>query len=60
VVMRFLDIESSLAGRTLGMEVLSEVGRRSAERIQPIDDIRASASYRKMVAEGLPLKILEG
>jgi len=59
IVMRFPDIESSLAGRTFGPDLLLEVGRRTSERIQPIRDIRASASYRKMVAEGLPLKILE-
>ena len=59
VVMRFPDIESSLAGRTFGPAFLADVGRQYSERIQPISDIRASASYRKMVAAGLPLKILE-
>jgi len=59
-VMRFPDIESAITGRIFGSEVLAEVGVRTAGRIQPISDIRASAAYRKMVAEGLPLKILEG
>jgi len=59
VVMRFPDVESSFAGRTFGPALLADVGRQYSERIQPISDIRASASYRKMVAAGLPLKILE-
>jgi CO/xanthine dehydrogenase FAD-binding subunit len=59
-VVRFLDLERSLAGAVPGFDELSRFGMNIAERIQPISDIRASASYRKMVAKGLPLKILDG
>ena len=58
-VLRFPDIEASLIGRILSPELVIAVGKLFAERICPISDIRASADYRRMVTERLPLKILE-
>jgi xanthine dehydrogenase FAD-binding subunit len=58
-VMRFPDLESELVGKRFADEALSEAGKEAARRIMPITDIRASAEYRRMVAETLLLSIRE-
>ena len=48
-VMRAPRAEAVLRGRTPGDESFAEVGRLAAEACNPIDDIRASAAYRRHV-----------
>jgi carbon-monoxide dehydrogenase medium subunit len=43
------DACSLAAGQALGGEVASEIGRRYAEAIDPISDVRGSAAYRERV-----------
>jgi len=50
--------EAALLGRRLDREALLEAGRRIREQISPIDDIRATAAYRREVAGRLPLRLL--
>ena len=50
--------ESYLAGRPLSLESLNEAGRIAAADIHPIDDIRASADYRRRVAGNLLLRLI--
>jgi CO/xanthine dehydrogenase FAD-binding subunit len=49
--------EEALKGRTLSMETLRHVQPFVQEVISPIDDIRASASYRRRVAGSLLLRL---
>jgi xanthine dehydrogenase FAD-binding subunit len=50
--------EAALLGRRLDRESLREAGRRIREQISPIDDLRATAAYRREVAGRLPLRLL--
>ena len=52
------DAESYLGGRPLSLESLNEAGRIAAADIHPIDDIRASADYRRRVAGNLLLRLI--
>jgi carbon-monoxide dehydrogenase medium subunit len=48
---RAVAAEKALAGQALGAAFFEEAGRLAAEEAKPIDDVRASAAYRKkMVA----------
>ena len=47
---RITDAEAFLAGRTLDAETLAEAGRLTAAAIEPIDDIRGSAAYKRRLA----------
>lgn len=53
------DVESFLNGKTLSEESLSAAGRLAMSAVSPIDDIRASADYRRRLAGNLLLKLLE-
>jgi len=57
-VVRCRDGEASLRGRRLDRETLEAVGRHIREAISPIDDIRATATYRRQVGGNLPLRLL--
>ena len=50
--------EAALPGRRLDREALLEAGRRIRDEILPIDDLRATAAYRREVAGRLPLRLL--
>ena len=50
--------ESYLVGQPLSFESLHEAGRIAAADIHPIDDIRASADYRRRVAGNLLLRLI--
>ena len=50
--------EAALRGRRLDREALLEAGRRIREHITPIDDLRATAAYRREAAGRLPLRLL--
>jgi CO/xanthine dehydrogenase FAD-binding subunit len=47
--VRLIELEQWLAGRTLDGETLSGAERLASEIVQPIDDIRSTAAYRKWI-----------
>jgi carbon-monoxide dehydrogenase medium subunit len=51
--MRPRHAEQALEGATLTDEVLREAGRLAAQACDPIDDVRASARYRRLLVEAL-------
>jgi xanthine dehydrogenase FAD-binding subunit len=57
-VVRCRAAEAVLGGGRLDRETLLAVGQRIGQCISPIDDIRATAAYRRQVAANLPLRLL--
>jgi len=57
-VLRVPEVETFLAGSTLDEETVVQAGRLATQAVQPIDDVRASASYRREVAGGLVRRTL--
>jgi CO/xanthine dehydrogenase FAD-binding subunit len=53
------DVETALIGRALCLDVLQSMRPQVERAVSPIDDIRASASYRRVVAGALLLRLLE-
>jgi CO/xanthine dehydrogenase FAD-binding subunit len=51
-------VESSLVGRPLNAGTLKEAAVLAGEAVSPIDDVRATASYRRLVAGNLLLRLL--
>ncbi|HOW64162.1 MAG TPA: FAD binding domain-containing protein [Candidatus Paceibacterota bacterium] len=58
-VMVFPEIEKMLLGKPLTVENLKSAAALVQERVLPIDDVRASAHYRRLVSGNLLLKLLE-
>ncbi|MBN2577104.1 MAG: xanthine dehydrogenase family protein subunit M [Deltaproteobacteria bacterium] len=58
VPLRAHQAELRLAGATLGARLLEEVGRLAASETRPIDDLRASAAYRRDMAAVLVRRAL--
>ncbi len=56
-VLRCRAAEEALTGQTLTRETLLEAGARIRQAVSPIDDVRASAAYRRQVAENLLLRL---
>ncbi len=56
--VRLENVENYLLGKELGASVAEEAGRMAADQIQPISDLRASAQYRKDMANTLTKRIL--
>jgi CO/xanthine dehydrogenase FAD-binding subunit len=56
--MRATACEGLLRGRRLDDELIAAVGQRAAEEIRPIDDVRASAEYRRVLADVLTKRAL--
>ncbi len=56
-VMRFRDIETFLVGRTLTVRGIEDAIRKVQQSVMPIDDVRASAAYRREVAGRLMLRL---
>ncbi|MBN1266658.1 MAG: FAD binding domain-containing protein [Anaerolineales bacterium] len=52
------EAEVYLAGKELSEDVMEEVGRLSMEAARPIDDLRASAAYRKQMVRVSVMRIL--
>jgi len=57
-VLRCREGEAFLLGRRLDRETLRALGQGIREVISPIDDVRATAAYRRQVAGNLPLRLL--
>lgn len=57
-VIRCKEAEESLAGRHLDRESLLAAGAAVRREIAPLDDLRASAAYRRDVAGNLLLRII--
>lgn len=52
-------VEETLIGKSLSLETLRKVKPLVHEAVNPIDDVRASAFYRRSVAGNLLLRLLE-
>jgi len=59
VPVRLPGLEQWIAGRRLDADLLEEVERRASEEVQPIDDIRSTAAYRRWVSGRLVRALLE-
>lgn len=57
-IMVFPELDKYLLGKKLGKDSLRELGTMFASRVTPIDDLRASAEYRRVLVANLPLKLL--
>jgi CO/xanthine dehydrogenase FAD-binding subunit len=58
VPLRTYQAEAWLAGATLGAKLLEEVGELAASETRPIDDVRASAAYRRAMTAVLVRRAL--
>jgi aerobic carbon-monoxide dehydrogenase medium subunit len=56
--MRAPACEGLVRGAVLDDELITTVGARAAEEIRPIDDVRASAAYRRVLADVLTRRAL--
>jgi len=54
--LRALEAEEMLAVNTLGEEVFALAAEKAIEAASPIDDVRASAVYRKAMVQALTLR----
>jgi carbon-monoxide dehydrogenase medium subunit len=57
--VRTREAEALLEGRSLDDDLLARAAARAAEEIEPIDDIRASAEYRRILARTLLYRALQ-
>ena len=58
VVMRARGAEALIEGQALTPALIEEAGRRAAEECHPIDDIRASADYRRHTVHMLTRRLV--
>ncbi len=58
VPYRAVEAEQALAGRPVGPDFLEEAGRLAAQEAAPIDDVRASAAYRRKMVRVLVKRAL--
>jgi CO/xanthine dehydrogenase FAD-binding subunit len=58
-VLRLKGAEDYLKGRCLEEKVLTEAGEIIGRAVSPIDDLRASAEYRRAVCKNLIMRLLE-
>jgi xanthine dehydrogenase FAD-binding subunit len=57
--LRIKEVEEYLKGKELRKEVLERAGEIIGEKVSPIDDLRASAEYRRKVCKNLILRLFE-
>ncbi len=57
-VITSTDIETTLIGCRLSRQVMEKAAQMAREMVKPIDDIRASADYRRQVAGNLLLRLV--
>jgi carbon-monoxide dehydrogenase medium subunit len=60
VPMRATRAEALLPGYPLADELLQEVGVTAAQEAQPLDDLRASAEYRRHLVDVLTQRAVRG
>ncbi len=58
MVMRARGAEALIEGQALTPALIEEAGRRAAEECRPIDDIRASADYRRHTVHVLTRRLI--
>jgi xanthine dehydrogenase small subunit len=58
-ILRATAAEEFLKGKQLEEQVLADAGEIISQLVAPIDDLRASAEYRKAVCKNLILRLLE-
>lgn len=58
-VIEIFEAEKLLKGSRITKEILEEAGRIVESAISPIDDVRASAEYRRVVSKNLIMRLLE-
>jgi carbon-monoxide dehydrogenase medium subunit len=58
--MRATQAEALLSGQSLTDEILQKAGEEAAHEAAPIDDLRASAAYRRHLVEMLTRRALHG
>lgn len=51
--VRLGSVEEALIGRTCDSTVAEEAGRLAAASVEPIDDVRSTAEYRRFVLDGV-------
>ena len=56
--IRLTEVEAFLTDKTVSAEVAEEAGRMAAAQITPISDLRASAQYRKAMAQVLTRRLV--
>ncbi len=56
-VMVSPDVEAALVGGRLSLSTLAKAADIARQAVSPIDDIRASAAYRRQVAGNLMLRL---
>ena len=59
IPFRALEAEKVLLGKAVGPDFCAEAGRLAAEEAKPIDDVRASAAYRKKMVAVLVKRAFE-
>ena len=47
------EVDALLAGSTLAADIIEEAGSRLVQATDPVDDVRGSAEYRRMIIPGL-------
>jgi len=52
------EVEKTLVGSRLSHPILDEAAHLARSAVKPIDDIRASAQYRRVVSGNLILRLL--
>jgi carbon-monoxide dehydrogenase medium subunit len=57
-VFRAKEAEAMLAGGTLTEELIDAAARKAMEQADPIDDLRASADYRRHMVQVLTRRLL--
>jgi xanthine dehydrogenase FAD-binding subunit len=59
-VVRLLGLEAELVGATLDRDTIRNAAEIVRQGVSPVDDIRATADYRRRVAGNLLVRFLEG
>ena len=59
-VVRLPGLEAELAGSRLDRDTIRKAAEIVRQGVSPIDDIRATADYRRSVAANLLVRFLEG
>lgn len=58
-VMRFPEAEKTIIGDKMNENTMRKLGQSTAQLVNPINDIRATAEYRRLLVKNLPIKIIQ-